>query len=507
MKDKILFYLDADFTHFALAYFLQQKYDCEIYAIIDITNKPKEFFLKQKLVNFKKIWFVHDDIKLDNDTVDLEYLKKIEEEFGIDLWKIIINDRIFYRFFNFHKFSRNDLLSITEQFAKKFLKILNDIKPDFFILEQPALFHAELLYELVYNSETKCMVLSQPKFGGKALVSESVRRIDNIETLENLPFTNRTENELMEYLKRKSQRKIFKKYYENQSNSKLQFISAGLRYIGNNNKHEETHYTYFGRTKTKVVFSTLIGIIKKKIRERYMKKKLPKEFQEKMPYVYFPLGVDMERNVLIDAPFYTNQIEIIRTVAKSLPINFKLVVKENPGQVSREWRKISEYKEIIEIPNIIFIHPEYPSEELIRDSSLVISLAGSTPLEAVFYQKPAIVFGDVVYSLIPSIIKAEKLEQLPELIKKAINIKVDSSYLNRFIDLIEKSAVNFDMFEFQTRFNSEFYYQGSLFDVDIQEERLKEFLISNKDDFDEIVNHHIKKINEFKNNIEDQVNN
>jgi hypothetical protein len=208
----------------------------------------------------------------------------------------------------------------------------------------------------------------------------------------------------------------------------------------------------------------------------------------------------MERNVLIDAPFYTNQIEIIRTVAKSLPINFKLVIKENPGQVSREWRKISEYKEIMEIPNTTFMHPEYPSEKLIKNSSLVISLAGSSPLEAAFYQKPAIVFGDVVYSVIPSIIKVEKLEQLPGLIKKAINVKVDSSYLNRFIDLIEKSAVNFDMSGFVTRFDSEFYYQGSLFDVDIQEERLKEFLISNKDYFNEIVDHYIKKINEFKNN-------
>jgi len=503
MKDKLLFYLNADFTHFTLAYFLQQKYDCEIYAIIDITNKPKEFFLKQKLVNFKKIWFIHDNINLNKNAVDFEYLKKIEEKFGINLWKIIINERIFYRFFNFHKFSRNELLSITEQFTKKYLGILNEIKPDFFILHQPALFHSELLYELVYNSGTKCMVLSQPKFGGKALVSESVRKIDNTETLENLPFTNRTEKELMEYLEKKSQRKIFKKYYENLANSKLQFISAGLRYIGNNNKHEETHYTYFGRTKIKVIFSTLSGIIKKKIREKYMKKKLLNKFQEKMPYVYFPLAVDMERNSLIDAPFFTNQTEVIRTIAKSLPINFKLVIKENPGQVSREWRKISEYKEIMEIPNTIFIHPEYPSKELIRDSSLVISLAGTTPLEAAFYQKPAIVFGDVIYSLIPSIIKVEKLEQLPELIKKAINIKVDFSYLNKFIDLIERSAVNFDMMGFQTKFNSEFYYQGSLFDVEIQEERLKEFLISIKDDFDEFVNHHIKIIDEFKNNVED----
>ena len=34
-------------------------------------------------------------------------------------------------------------------------------------------------------------------------------------------------------------------------------------------------------------------------------------------YVYYPMAVDMERNVLIDAPFFTNQIEMIRMIAKS----------------------------------------------------------------------------------------------------------------------------------------------------------------------------------------------
>ena len=83
--------------------------------------------------------------------------------------------------------------------------------------------------------------------------------------------------------------------------------------------------------------------------------KLPKEFQEETPYAYFPLAVDMERNVLIDAPFFTNQIEIIRMIAKSLPINFQLVVKENPGQVTRDWRSISDYKQIMDIPNVILV--------------------------------------------------------------------------------------------------------------------------------------------------------
>ena len=96
-----------------------------------------------------------------------------------------------------------------------------------------------------------------------------------------------------------------------------------------------------------------------------MGKNLPKSLENNFQYIYFPMSVDMERNVLIDTPFYTNQIEIIRIVAKSLPINFRLVVKENPGQTTRELRKISEYKQIMSIPNTILIHPDFPSEKLI----------------------------------------------------------------------------------------------------------------------------------------------
>ena len=53
MKDKIIFWLGVDYTPYCLAYSLQQKYDCDMYAIIDITKKPRKFFETQKLVDFK----------------------------------------------------------------------------------------------------------------------------------------------------------------------------------------------------------------------------------------------------------------------------------------------------------------------------------------------------------------------------------------------------------------------------------------------------------------------
>ena len=53
MTDKIIFWLDAFLLNFGLAYNLQKKHDCELYSIIDITNRTKKFFEEQNLVNFR----------------------------------------------------------------------------------------------------------------------------------------------------------------------------------------------------------------------------------------------------------------------------------------------------------------------------------------------------------------------------------------------------------------------------------------------------------------------
>ena len=48
MKDKILFLLDMEWIHFGIAKFLQNKHDCEMYAVIDIDPRSRFFFQKQK---------------------------------------------------------------------------------------------------------------------------------------------------------------------------------------------------------------------------------------------------------------------------------------------------------------------------------------------------------------------------------------------------------------------------------------------------------------------------
>ena len=44
MEHKILFWIDDSLIHFGIANSLQNKLNCELYSIIDVTDKKKHFF-------------------------------------------------------------------------------------------------------------------------------------------------------------------------------------------------------------------------------------------------------------------------------------------------------------------------------------------------------------------------------------------------------------------------------------------------------------------------------
>ena len=79
MTKKIIFWFSADLLPFCLAYFLQKNLDSDLFGIFYLTNKPKEFFKTQNLLQLSKSWFYHDYIKFSSD-YDSEYLDRIEKK-------------------------------------------------------------------------------------------------------------------------------------------------------------------------------------------------------------------------------------------------------------------------------------------------------------------------------------------------------------------------------------------------------------------------------------------
>jgi len=498
MNDKILFWLDGDLTNFGLANFLQEAYPSKFFAIVDITDRVKSFFKSQKLVKFEKTWYYHDHV-LPKTNLDLEYLSNFEKKYNIDLWLLALNERLFYRFNLFHKFTRNEILSILEQECKMFETILNEVKPNFLIMKVTDLHHNQLFYQMCRSQGINVMMLEQSRFGYKCLITQERDQIDYVSSFTDVQYTDKTFENMQNFLKKNNLSAQLNTHTKEYRTSKLKKMFAAFNFLFiSTNSNIKTHYTYFGRTKTKVLSNKLESTIKTKNRKQFIDKKLTKSVDYNVKYVYHPLHIEQERTTLIETPFYTNQIEFIRNIVKSLPIDHVLYVKEHPTQSMRHWRSEEWYQEVMEIPNVTLIHPDISSQKLTKNCSLLITISGTAALEAAFLQKPSITFIDSDYTKIDSIERVKSIEELPKMIRKSIKKKITSEDLDRYVSLKENYAFDYNDEDFQQSSLNKFYHGGQLVDVDIMNEDMKEFLEESEKKLNEFTNQHIKKIEYLK---------
>jgi hypothetical protein len=493
MKDKILVWISPDIIHYFIAYGIKKNYDAEYFAIYDIPNESRKFFSKQNFIKFKKEWFFFDHIKKNRGNPDYQYLHNFEEKYKINLWKLAINERIFYRFFNFYKFTTEEICSIVEQECRLFEKILDEINPDFIITKDASRHHHELFFELCVSKGIKVLTLSQTNLGTKTMISQKSHTFDSKIDWDNTKSDNRTLDELQIYIQKFNFLKAVKKNIDKKI-SKLSMVKVMFNYLISDTSKNREQYYYFGRTKFNVLLFMIRSFLNRKIRKRFIDKNLEKEPNCKESFVYFPIHVDMERPLLIMAPLFTNQIEVIRHVAKSLPMGLKLYVKETPASVTRDWRSISTYKEIMAIPNVTLIHPSVSAKKLMKKSSIVFTIAGTSGFEAAFYGKPSIVFSDVGYMELPSVTRVKEIENLESIIKKSIKIKVNNIDLDKFVNYLESNVIDFNWFEMESVIGEAFFLDGYTSDVQITELQMNLFLEKNMEILNYVGKEHIKKL-------------
>jgi len=482
--------------NYFLSYYIQKNVNYDFYAIIDITNKSKQFFKTQTLVNFSKIWFYHDHV-ISKTSYDKEYLQNFEKKYGINLWELSLNERIFNFYNEYYKFSSDEILSILYSECKFFEQVLLETNPSHLIIRETALHHDYLFHKICKKLGIRILMLNQSKFGYKCILSEELHFLDDLQTLENIEYSGRTFDELQNYLKSLDYSKQLISYKNNIRSSKYEMIKAAINFLLTPNSNIKTHYTYYGRTKIRVICKEILSGFKKRIRERYINKNLHKIVPDEK-YILFTLHMEPERSLLLAAPLFTNQLEIIRIIAKSIPVGYKLLVKEHYSQSIRDWRELSFYKIISKIPNVILIHPSTSIEKLIQKSSLVISIGGSVSFEACFYEKPSIIFADLGYKIINSITKINNIEDLSKQISESLYKKPKIEDLDRYVVAMDDNSFEFDLWNFQLKFLNEFFYGGRYVDVEISESKIRKFLDKESDILNSLAIQYIKKINSFK---------
>jgi hypothetical protein len=164
-------------------------------------------------------------------------------------------------------------------------------------------------------------------------------------------------------------------------------------------------------------------------------------------YAFFPLHTEPEVSLLVYGRPYVNQIEIIRMIAMSLPVDMVLVVKEHPWMVGK--RSLESYRKMLEIPRVRLADPSLEARTLVQSSSLVAVVTGSVALEAAMLGKPVITFGDCPYNLLPDsmVRRCDDPRRLQAIVREALSPSAaDERALEAYVSAVFDTSAGVNLY-------------------------------------------------------------
>ena len=191
------------------------------------------------------------------------------------------------------------------------------------------------------------------------------------------------------------------------------------------------------RSFTKILASP--KLVKKKLLSEYhynyLKfgvKELPKE-----EFFMFPLHYEPEVTLDLLAPYFRDQLSLIKYIAQSLPVNHRLLVKEHPGMKGR--RNPSFYKEIEGIKNVILLDLNFDSYNVLdaKNCKGLIVINSTVGFEAVLLGKPVISFGKTFYAIPGVTTPLTDLTLLPEYLMKMEQLKPKRKNILSFLQALD----------------------------------------------------------------------
>lgn len=176
---------------------------------------------------------------------------------------------------------------------------------------------------------------------------------------------------------------------------------------------------------------------------RYQKCK--KYFKDPVPgqkYVIYPLHYQPEASTIVCAPKYEKQLFFIDSLAKSLPADTVLYVKEHYVQLGH--RPESFYKDLQQLPNVVLINPWADGKKLLQESECIATLTGTCGWEGILMRKPVIMCGDVFYRKAPGVLWSDEIiDNYMDLMNSYVQPTEDEliQYLCAFLEVSRKGNV------------------------------------------------------------------
>ncbi len=458
------FYLQRNFAYIGhnLVRLLQEKHGITTWCAYVDLRKSYDFLNTQKDVAYTAL-LLHQDVHktFRDEPIDLSYLEWLESEYGLPfLWPYLAIDRVLM----FHQlvreypydtppFSYPDMLRILQVHAKAILTFLEKEKPNFIVFSVIAGLGSMLLYHIAQKQGIKTVVLHPTCMKYRYVLSDQydlfttvatscekrkINHPDDQHATDARVFLNSFRSEPHPYYVDASplaqpvdRRRQFRFLLPRNLFATTQLFFS---YVRNHfSGHDRYDFDYISP------WNYFKDASKRKIRNLIGVGNLYDTTDLDEPFVFFPLQYEPELTTMLYAPYQMNQPNLIRQIARSLPVGYYLYVKEHPGMVVYRPRHF--YAELKKIPNVKLVSPSITSFQLIARAKLITTITSTSGWEASLLKKPVITFGNVFYNQLSFVKKCRVMDELPRLVKDQLtSFSYDEQELLDFIAAIREQS-------------------------------------------------------------------
>jgi hypothetical protein len=175
------------------------------------------------------------------------------------------------------------------------------------------------------------------------------------------------------------------------------------------------------------IFGWVPSVFRKVSNYKYVNKiGITPEDVQNFNIIYFPLHLEPEVSLLYFSPEFTNSMEAITWLSKSVPANTVIVVKEQ--LYCYGVRSLWYYEQLNKISNVFLSQPDIHAWEWINASKVVSTITGTAGTEAVYKNKYVISYGKhQIINNLPTVFYASDYQSTKDAIDKINNNTFDLS--------------------------------------------------------------------------------
>lgn len=415
----------------AMALQLKEHFGVSEFCAYITSQRAKKFVEAQQELQYTGFLFDEEVHELyTKETIDLAYLKLMEDQYGSpNFWRYVYTDR---RIMMSHDsleqgtmilhplYTHEEILKIVQIRLRHTIAFLERERPDFIIFFAIGSLGTMLLYHIAKKMGIRVLVVDAARIGEKMTFTADFNTFDGLAGIFKEIRSGRRRS--IHQTEAKHILDNFKRTHSLDLGYSLDVLRP-LPVTWKKRLHTYRTiwhtYTDYDHTKRYAMPASPWRFVETKIVDRWRKflgysdLYTPPRWEE--DFAFFPLHFEPETSLVNIAPFYSDQMMVIKMIARSLPIHFKLYIKEHPAMVNKRPRAY--YQALRKIPNVVLLDPVIKSFDVIEHTKLIITITSTVGWEGALLGKPVISFGNTFYNEFPGVVHCRAPEDLPDLVR------------------------------------------------------------------------------------------